>query len=190
MEERSQIPDRSKLDPDLTPKFAKMGRKYQPETFFKHPRIEVVAAGVIEDLNALKASMSDEELDEAPLSEDILVNIYNNNDFILKEVVPVAFAMLERTNQTAFMTDDQISGYCFICSGEDNDLEPTVYFVADDTPEGEFGVLNSPEEIQEAWDSSPKHIRIDLQVFADLTKREMIEKFIEFAADYESPKTA
>jgi hypothetical protein len=186
MTESEQI-DRSKLDPEVAPKLVDLKKKHEVEILFQVPRIEDVALKTIEDLDELEKSLPEDELDEVCKGEDVLVNIYNTDQFVGKNIIPLVFELMERTNQTIFMTDSQVVGYSFILLDEEydnNGEEQGVSFVIDDKPNDIFMTLDEPEDMQEAWDTCPKKVRSDLQAFAGISKREIISRFYDFVFEY------
>ncbi len=189
--ERPEQIDRTKTDPDVVNKLAWLKHEVEIEGVIMEPRVEDVALKAIDDLNALVMSTSDEELDEEP-GEDVLKNLYHNDSFIIDMVIPPVFDLLERTGQTVFLSDRELVGYAFIVSGEDMDENEEsedlgVGLIIDDGANDIWLPIETPGELQQTWDSSPRHIRQDLQVFAELTKRQIIDRFFDFVFEYANP---
>lgn len=189
MNERQEGNGRSKLDPDLAVRFEVLKRNHLNEELFIQPRIEELALGMIRDLDLLETSMSAAELDRPGPGEDILVDAYENDQFVTNQIVPLVRELIERTTQTVYLTDNEIVGYSIILPEDDSsdDDEFGVSLAVDDGVNDIFLPLESPESLQEAWDSTPKHVRADLQAYAGLTKREILTRFYDYVFYYASP---
>ncbi len=190
--ENPDIRDRTKTDPDIANKFAWLKQEAEIGELIIKPRIEDAALTALEDLNTLLTSMTDKELDEDP-GEDILKNLYHNDVFVTERIMsPTLFELIERTEQTVFLTEREILGYAYIeigVSEEDDDEsdDPGVGLVVDDAANDIWLPIETPGELQSMWDTSPRYVRQDMQIFAGMTKREIVDRFFDFVFEYANP---
>lgn len=178
---------KSKSDPEIAGRLAEIRLIREVHDLFPMPRIEGVALEVIERLDALKASMTEEQLDQEGSSEDVLLGVYNNDLFVKRQVAPLVEDLFERTSQTLFITEGTSLGYSFTQSeakGESAIYE--VSLVIDDASQN-FTTIDSSQEIQEIWDASGPQIRLGMKVFAQYSKREVIDRFYEHVREYANP---
>ena len=172
----------------------------EADTLFNTPRVEQIASASLSNLDTLLESMTNLELDEPHKESDILLNIYNADKFIFEYVLDEVYNLMQHTQQPVYMTDAETIGYSFCQSipgkddldedDEDADSkedDSDVYFIIEDKQGSVRCKLETPHEIQDAWDSAPRNIRNDLREFSKYTKRDIISRFISYVKEYIEP---
>ena len=159
------------------------------KAIFPEPKIEILGMQTLSKLELLIGSMSAEELDKTNENEDVLINFYNNDEFVREKITPLVADLLYRTTQLVYLTANEKIGYAYSLGSEDDETKPGVYLLLeeDNVNENDAPVYGS-EKLQEIWDTSNRHVRFDIKSFAAYSKSDVIDMFYRFARDYAYPK--
>ena len=155
----------------------------ETECEFPMPKIEIIASDALGKLDVLAETLGDEELEKVPDSHDTRVNIRKNDLFVREQIVPIVDVLMMRTMRRLRIGEEADVGYIFI----DPDYEMGVigiYFSIDDEEDEYWGILDTAEDVQSAWEETRPEVRNDLLSFSLLSKREIIDKFTEYTLEY------
>jgi hypothetical protein len=176
------VRERSRSDPRIARKLAELAREVREDPF-PLSRIEDVALTAKFRLEDFRNSLDPEELISSPTSNDPLTAVYIINQFVTEDISPFVHRLLLRTERLVQMVEGLPFGYG--ASGdEDEEEEDGVLFIVEDIQDDFTFIVESPEEMQEVWDTASPRIRDGMRHYAKFSKGQVIDRFLGFIEEY------